>query len=162
MPDPLEQPALCLVSRLSGVLPSRFDPLPAFRPQPHVCYNDAMIRNLFTLLAVSVLLLSGCSSSKPAPGTANPRALAEAGAKIIDVRTAEEYNSGHLAGAINIPHDQIGEKIAKVTTNKSDPLLIHCRSGKRSAVATATLEAQGFSNVIDLGSLDNARQVTGK
>lgn len=121
-----------------------------------------MTRNLFGILAVSALLFSGCAASKPAHGAAGPRALADAGAKIIDVRTAEEYNSGHLAGAINIPHDQIGEKIARVTTNKSEPLLIHCRSGKRSAVATATLEARGYTNVIDLGSLDNARQVTGK
>jgi len=121
-----------------------------------------MTRNLFCILAVSVLLFSGCASSKPAPEAANPRALANAGAKIIDVRTAEEYNSSHLAGSINIPHDQIGEKIAQVTTNRSEPLLIHCRSGKRSAFATSTLQAQGYTNVIDLGSLNNARLVTGK
>jgi phage shock protein E len=121
-----------------------------------------MILKPFIILTLSLFLFAGCGTPKPAQTATNPRALADSGAKIIDVRTVQEYASGHLAASINIPHDQIGQKIARLTTDKSEPLLVYCRSGRRSAWAKATMAAQGYTNVTDLGSLENARQLTGK
>ena len=122
-----------------------------------------MSSSSFTVLLVSLMLLGGCGTPNPALPRGNHSGnLASAGARIIDVRSPKEYDAGHLVGAINIPHDQIGQKITQLTTNKSEPLLVHCQSGRRSAIAKATLQAEGYTKVIDLGSFDNARLVTGK
>lgn len=107
--------------------------------------------------------LIGCGAPRPEAGKQpDTRALAQAGAKVIDVRTPGEYKSGHVAGAVNIPVDQIGERISEVTTNRNEALLLHCQSGGRSAAAKRELEALGYKNVINLGSLANAREVTGR
>jgi len=121
-----------------------------------------MIRKLLLAFLVALLVLPGCSQPKPAPTKTESPPLTQSGPKIIDVRSPHEYADGHLAGAINIPYDQIGQRISQVTTNKSEPLLIHCRSGGRSAMAKAALQARGYTNVTDLGSMDNARRVTGR
>lgn len=121
-----------------------------------------MIQNSFIILLAAGLLLQGCSAAKPANSASIPNNSSQADARIIDVRTAGEYRAAHLDRAINIPYDQIGQKISEVTTNKSDLLLVHCQSGHRSAIAKTTLESMGYTNVSDLGSLENARQVTGK
>jgi phage shock protein E len=121
-----------------------------------------MIHNLLLAFLVALLFLPGCSQPKPSPTKPQSQPLTQSGPKIIDVRSPHEYDADHLAGAINIPYDEIGQRISQVTTNKSEPLLIHCRSGGRSAMAKATLQARGYINVTDLGSIDNARRVTGK
>jgi len=76
-------------------------------------------------------------------------------AVIIDVRTPQEFASGHIAGAINIPHERISESVAGLKgITKTSPVLLYCRSGKRSGIAKSALERQGFTHVINGGSLD--------
>ena len=77
---------------------------------------------------------------------------------LIDVRTPAEFKEKHLKGAINIPVDEVEQRIAKVAADKKTPLLVHCRSGRRSATAKATLEKLGYTNVKDLGSYEDARK----
>ncbi len=74
----------------------------------------------------------------------------------IDVRTAEEYASAHAAAAINIPHDQIAQKIAAVTQNKEAEIWLYCRSGRRSGIALETLEGMGYTQVKNIGGLEDA------
>ena len=80
---------------------------------------------------------------------------------IIDVRTPEEFAAGHLEGAtlIDIKDVSFDAKIAEL-----DPFgsyVIYCRSGNRSAQAVERLKAAGFTNLTDLGSLENASNETG-
>jgi len=77
---------------------------------------------------------------------------------IIDVRTVEEWNDGHMEGAILIPYDSIGEKIGSVTKNKSQKIYLYCRSGRRSQMARETLEKLGYKDIVNLGSLESAAQ----
>ena len=80
-------------------------------------------------------------------------------AAIIDVRTPEEFATGHVNGAINIPYEQIGQGIQSIKgLNKESPILLYCRSGRRSAIARATLEKQGFKQILDGGSLESTAQ----
>jgi phage shock protein E len=88
--------------------------------------------------------------------------LVKKGAPIIDVRTPGEFKGGHLKGAINLPVNEVAERISSVTTNKSAPILVHCQSGGRSATAKKKLEAIGYNHVFDLGSLKRAHELTGK
>lgn len=75
---------------------------------------------------------------------------------IIDVRTEAEWNKGHLEGAILIPYARIGEKIGAVAKDKSKPIYVYCRSGRRSQIAKETLEKLGYKDVRNLGSLEDA------
>ena len=75
---------------------------------------------------------------------------------IIDVRTIEEYDSGHIKGSINIPIDTIElEKLEQVISSKENNIIVYCRSGNRSKKAAQLLVDLGYTNVYDLGSINN-------
>ena len=71
------------------------------------------------------------------------KALVEAGAIIIDVRTKAEYAGGHVKGSINIPLDQIGNKLTKIRTMNA-PIVTCCKSGARSGMAASKLKSNGI------------------
>jgi phage shock protein E len=80
-------------------------------------------------------------------------------AVIIDVRTAQEYAAGHIDGAIHIPHDQIGQGIQSVKgLKKTTPVLVYCRSGRRSGIAKSTLEQLGFKQIVNGGGIETVAQ----
>jgi len=81
------------------------------------------------------------------------------GALVIDVRTAGEFNSGHVAGAVNIPLGKLAERIPQVAKDKDQVLLVHCLSGGRSALAKGQLKRMGYVNALNLGSLRRAQQI---
>ena len=72
---------------------------------------------------------------------------------IIDVRTQEEYNEGHLVNAVNIPYEEVGENVF----DKSKTILVYCKSGRRSKIAYDTLVKQGYQ-VYDLGAYESITQ----
>ena len=74
----------------------------------------------------------------------------------IDVRSAEEFSGSHVERAINIPYDQIAEGISSVTSDKNALIYVYCRSGRRSGIAKNTLEELGYTEVINVGGLDDA------
>lgn len=76
--------------------------------------------------------------------------ILEQGAKIIDVRTSMEFQSGHVNGSLNIPLDQLQHKISKLKKLKT-PLVFCCASGARSAAATSMLRGKNFDNVYNGG-----------
>jgi len=76
-----------------------------------------------------------------------------ADAMVIDVRTAEEFASGHFPGAINIPHEQIVEGLAARSVPLDTPLALYCRSGNRSGRAVDALRSAGFSILQNAGDL---------
>lgn len=81
--------------------------------------------------------------------------LAFAADKIwIDVRSAEEFQAGHLEGAVNIVHTDIAAKIAAVTQDKNAEIQLYCRSGRRSGLAEAELKKLGFTNVHNAGGYE--------
>lgn len=71
----------------------------------------------------------------------------------IDVRTAEEYEDGHISGAQNIPIDQIETDILSAVPEKSDIIILYCRSGNRSAQAGKLLEKLGYQVILDAGGI---------
>ena len=93
---------------------------------------------------------------------AKARELVAAGALLVDVRTAGEFAEGHLASAVNIPLDVLGQKISGHVKDKSQPILVYCLSGSRSALAKRILKGQGFSEVHNLGSVFRARSILGE
>lgn len=82
---------------------------------------------------------------------------AKTGDVIIDVRSAEEYNSGHLQGAINIPHNEIAGKISSFVPERSTNIKLYCRSGRRVKIAMEALQKQGYKNLENFGGIDEAK-----
>jgi phage shock protein E len=80
----------------------------------------------------------------------------------IDVRSAEEYQSGHVNAAVNIPYTEIGTRIGEVTEDKDAVIYVYCRSGRRSGIARETLLELGYNNVINLGGLAEAQAKAAK
>ena len=84
--------------------------------------------------------------------------LAE-GALVIDVRSPEEFRSGHAANAVNIPLGALQERVPQLVKDKNQVLLVHCLSGGRSAVAMQQLKRMGYLNTFNLGSFRRAKQL---
>lgn len=119
---------------------------------------DPKLLTLFVVADIIVVALVLIKVLGPASAT-KARAMLQAGARVIDVRSLAEFNSGHVPNALNIPFDEIGRRIGAVVPDKTTPLLVYCLSGGRSAIAKGTLRRQGYTQVQNLGSLKRARQI---
>lgn len=75
--------------------------------------------------------------------------LSSASAKtvIIDVRTLEEFQVSHPIGAINIPHNEVADKVASLGVSNADTIKVYSRGGNRAEVAKKALQSAGYSNV---------------
>lgn len=79
----------------------------------------------------------------------------ESDVQVIDVRTAAEWETGHLPTALHIPHVMILEGEGLADLDKTKPVVLYCRSGGRAQRAKDYLEAQGFTNVKNLGGISD-------
>ena len=77
----------------------------------------------------------------------------ESGYVIIDARTQEEYDQGHIPGAILIPEYEIADRAEKELPDKDQLILVYCRSGRRSKIAAEELVKLGYTNVKEFGGI---------
>lgn len=77
------------------------------------------------------------------------------GATLIDVRSAIEFEEAHLDGAVNIEYGAINSIISGIVSDKNAKIIVYCQSGRRSEIAATTLVNMGYTNVYDLGSIEN-------
>ena len=109
---------------------------------------------LVKILAIASVAMSSVVLAETP--TITPDALAEriekkdADIVVLDVRTPQEFASGHVPGALNIPHDQLPNRIAELIGAKDKDIVVYCRSGKRAARAQQTLAEHGFERVLHL------------
>lgn len=76
------------------------------------------------------------------------------GALLVDVRTPEEFASGHLENAINIPHTETVARLSEYGGDKTKSIVVYCRSGNRSGIAQGLLVEHGFTNVHNAGGYE--------
>ena len=120
-----------------------------------------MKKLVFLLLAV--LLLTACGQDKEndqgavymniTAEEAKQIMDSEEGYIILDVRTQEEYDQGHIPGAIVIPHEEIADKAEEALTDKEQLILVYCRSGRRSKIAAEALAELGYTNIKEFGGI---------
>ena len=117
---------------------------------------------LFALLAASLTLLSGCALSRAKEDKAAYQKISAEEAYemmasqevvVVDVRTQEEYNGGHIENAVLVPNESIGSEMPEVLPDKEATLLVYCRSGRRSKDAAEKLLALGYQSVYDFGGV---------
>ena len=120
------------------------------------------MKRLFLLL-LAVLLLTACGQKEDADREAvyvnitaqEAREIMDTreGYVILDVRTQEEYNQGHIPGAILIPDTEIEAKAEEVLADKDQLILVYCRSGRRSKLASEILVELGYTNIMEFGGI---------
>ena len=117
-------------------------------------------RFLIALLTFALPLgCVGCSDGSSATyeqiSGAEAKALmdSESGYIIIDARTQEEYDQGHIPGAILIPEYEIADRAEKELPDKDQLILVYCRSGRRSKIAAEELVKLGYTNVKEFGGI---------
>lgn len=81
--------------------------------------------------------------------------IKDQGAILVDVRTQGEYDEGHIKGAIVIPNETIGSTAIAALPDKNVPVIVYCRSGRRSADAANKLLSLGYTKVYDLGGIQS-------
>ena len=122
-----------------------------------------MKKLVFLLLAVMMLTACGQDTEKD-QGAVYVNITAEEAKQIIDteegyiildVRTQEEYDQGHIPGAIVISHEEIAEKAEDVLTDKDQLILVYCRSGRRSKIAAEALVELGYTNIKEFGGISD-------
>ena len=130
----------------------------------------AQRKSITWIIAVVLLLLpllSACGNSQkaaavqenglPTPGRIQPMdyqnnfVQKKTAHLLIDVRTPEEFATGIIAGAVNIPVDQLSQRLSEVP--KDQPVVLYCRSGNRSNQAAQILGDAGYTQVYDLGGI---------
>ena len=118
------------------------------------------IKKLLTFL-ISIMLLSSCTSSGGSSNSYRQISMGEAVKMmkdeknyiILDVRTPEEYLEGHIPGAINVPNEEIGTAEISELPDKSQLILVYCRSGRRSKEASNKLVNLGYTNIVEFGGI---------
>ena len=115
------------------------------------------------LIVMVLMLLTACGQTENSNKEAvymnitaeEPKRImdSEEGYIILDVRTQEEYDDGHIPGAIVISHEEIVEKAEKVLTDKDQLILVYCRSGRRSKIAAEALVKLGYTNILEFGGI---------
>ena len=121
------------------------------------------MKKLMILLLLAVMLLTACGQDKENDqGAVYVNITAEEakqimdkeeGFIILDVRTQEEYDEGHIPGAIVISHEEIAERAEEVLTDKDQLILVYCRSGRRSKLAAEALVELGYTNIKEFGGI---------
>ena len=118
------------------------------------------LKKIITLI-LSSLFLTSCSGNPLADLGYKQITMDEAlrtmsdeiGYIILDVRTPEEYAEGHIPGAINVPNEAIGSAEIPELPDKSQHILVYCRSGRRSKEAAEKLVKLGYTNVSEFGGI---------
>ena len=123
-----------------------------------------MLKRLMILL---ILISSPACSAQTGGGTAATRTASvqqeawtaiRGGALLVDVRSRDEFDQGHLEGAVLIPHDQIAARASELGDDKSRAIVLYCRSGNRSSQAKLALEKLGYTNVMNAGGYERLKQ----
>jgi rhodanese-related sulfurtransferase len=110
------------------------------------------MKKLLGVLAASALFLTGCGSTAATNlGAADfQKKASEAGVVVLDVRTAGEFMTGHIANAINIDVEGMTFDGDILKLDKSATYAVYCHSGRRSGIAVGKMKDAGFKNIFNL------------
>ena len=124
---------------------------------------------LFAALAASLALLAGCALPKTKKDTEEDMSdkaayhklsaeeayemMASQEVVVVDVRTREEYDGGHIENAVLVSNESIGSEMPETLPDKEATLLVYCRSGRRSKQAAEKLLELGYQSVYDFGGI---------
>ena len=106
-----------------------------------------------SILAASLLAILGCSASTPGVQEISPAEFLSNPPEdvlILDVRTPDEFRSGHVPDALNIPHDQLSDRLAELGSDPDRTVVVYCERGGRAGQAAEVLLDAGYGSVLHL------------
>lgn len=119
--------------------------------------------SFYLLLLILMFVVSGCGKSdvdgqdntyeKISMSEGMERMESDAEYILLDVRRADEFEAGHIPGAVNLPNEEIGTDEIPSLPDKTQTIYIYCRSGNRSRQAADKLLALGYTNIIEFGGI---------
>lgn len=116
--------------------------------------SSRKIGRLFAITSLLAIALSGvwlsAANSAIEPAQLALRISQDNAPTILDVRTEQEYRQGHVTGALNIPHNELANKLTELAGQEGSELVVYCERGPRAAVAREILVAAGFVVIITL------------
>jgi len=122
-----------------------------------------MVKRILPLFLVLLLVLTGCGSTdtdgqndtyeKISMSDGIKRMESDEEYILLDVRRADEFEAGHIPGAVNLPNEEIGTEEIPSLQDKEQTIYIYCRSGNRSKKAADKLLALGYTNLIEFGGI---------
>ena len=123
------------------------------------------MKRILPLFLLLLLLLTGCGgNTSNTSSESNYQQISQEEAKemmdtqeviILDVREQDEYDSGHIPGAVLLPVGTIDEETAaEVIPEKDSTVLVYCRSGNRSKTASSALSELGYTNIYEFGGIN--------
>jgi phage shock protein E len=102
-------------------------------------------------IVLTLSFLPGCEVETKMSDVSNEQVAAWIGQAdaplFLDVRSVEEFETGHIEGAVNIPHDQVASRIDELVPQRDSAIVVYCERGGRAAAAAAILEAEQFTSV---------------
>lgn len=112
-------------------------------------------------IVLSALMLTGCAGAGNQTNSYRQISMDEAvammeqesGYIILDVRRPDEYATGHIPNAINVPNENIGTDEISQLPNKDQLIMVYCRSGRRSKEAAEKLVKLGYTNIVEFGGI---------
>lgn len=129
--------------------------------------HRALLRRALCALLAALLCagLAGCAGRQNKEAGMSYRQISQDEARtmmakddghvIVDVRRQDEYDAGHIPGAILIPNESIGEERPAELSDLDQVILVYCRSGNRSKQASEKLAAMGYANVYEFGGINS-------
>lgn len=122
-----------------------------------------MMKRILPLILVLLLVLTGCGKTDPDEQNDSYEKISMSeGIKrmesdedyiLLDVRRADEFEAGHIPGAVNLPNEEIGREDIPSLPDKEQTIYIYCRSGNRSKQAADKLLALGYTSLIEFGGI---------
>ena len=126
-------------------------------------FESKKIKQILAVLLCVLMLCTGCAgnngqSEEPLYSSITMEDAAvllesENDYLILDVRTEQEYFSGHIPGAMCIPNEDIDETVVEILTDKEQVIFVYCRSGNRSKQAAEKLANLGYTNIVEIGGV---------
>ena len=110
---------------------------------------------LIALVTAAVVLFTSCSGAgyRKISAEEAKEMMDAGGVTVVDVRRQDEYDEGHIEGALLLPNETIRQKAEGVIPDRDATYLLYCRTGRRSAEAAVTLMELGYSDVYDFGGI---------
>ncbi len=129
-----------------------------FRHKTKKWYYTITVQVLLVIqITAAVLLLTSCGGAtytQISQDEAMQMMQDESDYLIVDVRRPDEFAEGHIAGAINVPNEEISDEMPELLPDKDQLLLIYCRSGNRSKEASQKLADMGYTKVYEFGGIN--------
>ena len=122
-----------------------------------------MLKRILPLLLVLVIMLAGCGKSdadtpnntyeKITMSEGLARMESDENYMLLEVRRADEFEAGHIPGAVNLPNEEIGTEEIPSLPDKAQTIYIYCRSGNRSKQGADKLLSLGYTKLIECGAI---------